>query len=561
MRLLAFLPTGFVLGLSLFSSMVCLAPRPAWADKDLTIGITQYPANYHPSIESMLAKTYILSATRRPITIFDADWNLICMACETLPTLENGLAERYTTPEGKEGIKVTYTLKPDLFWGDGTPVTTKDVLHTWTVGKHPKSGFGASEVFRRILQIDVKDDRTFTLHQDRVTFRYNAINGFELLPAHLDAPFAENMDGYRQQNAYDADPTHPGLYFGPYVIAEIKTGAEVTLARNPHWMGKAPYFETISFRAIENTAALEANLLSDGIDMIAGELGLTVDQALAFEKRHGESFTVRYQPGLIYEHIDLMLDNPALRDVRVRQALLFGLNRELISERLFGGRQPVADSSINPLDWIHTKDLPTYAFDPKKAAALLDEAGYSDMKDGVRHNAAGEPLRFELMTTAGNRIRETVQQVLQSQWKAIGIDVRIKNEPPRVFFGETVTKRAFTGMAMFAWISSPESVPLTTLRSDHIPSPENNWAGQNYTGYQSAEMDRLIDAIEVELDRDKREALWHDLQRLYARDLPALPLYFRANPHVWPKGLEGITPTGHQGVSTLWIEDWRKVSD
>ena len=150
-----------------------------------------------------------------------------------------------------------------------------------------------------------------------------------------------------------------------------------------------------------------------------------------------------------------------------------------------------------------------------------------------------------------------VEQVLQSMWRQVGIDVRIRNEPARVFFGETVAKRKFTGAAMFAWLSSPESVPRTTLRSDQVPTEANAWSGQNYTGFRNAEMDALIDAIEVELDRAKRKALWSRLQRLYAEELPVIPLYWRAEAYVLPKWLSGVRPTGHQGTTTLWIEEWR----
>jgi peptide/nickel transport system substrate-binding protein len=110
---------------------------------------------------------------------------------------------------------------------------------------------------------------------------------------------------------------------------------------------------------------------------------------------------------------------------------------------------------------------------------------------------------------------------------------------------------------MFAWLSSPESVPRTTLKSDQIPTPENGWGGQNYTGYRNAEMDELVDAIEIELNRDKRRTLWHRLQVLYATDLPVIPLYWRANAYVLPKWLVGVRPTGHQGTTTLWVEEWR----
>ncbi|MBM3567029.1 MAG: peptide ABC transporter substrate-binding protein, partial [Alphaproteobacteria bacterium] len=174
-----------------------------------------------------------------------------------------------------------------------------------------------------------------------------------------------------------------------------------------------------------------------------------------------------------------------------------------------------------------------------------------------RHNAQGERLAFDFATTAGNRIRETVQQALQSQWRKVGVETRIRNQPARVFFGETVRKRAFQGLAMFAWYSSPESLPRTILHSSHIPAESNNFAGQNYAGYGNPEINALIDAIEVELDRDKRRALWKRFQALYASDLPALPLFFRADAYVLPKWMTGLVPTGHQEVSTLWVENWR----
>ena len=534
-------------------------PGAARAAKDeLVIGITQFPSTFHPNIDSMAAKSYILAMAQRPFTTYDADWQLICMLCTELPTIENGQAVIEKQDDGSDGIALTYTIRPDATWGDGTPITTADVEFTYQVGAHPESGISNAELYRRITALDVVDARTFVMHVDRVTFEYNAINDFRLLPAHLERPvFEEDPAGYRTRTRFDTETANPGLYFGPYRITEVSSGAFVVLEPNPTWWGEPPFFRRIVVKVIENTAALEANLLSGGIDMIAGELGLTIDQALAFEKRHGPAYRIEYEPGLVYEHIDLNLDNPILADARVRKALIMGLDREAMSQQLFEGRQPVAHTSVNPLDWVYTDDVPQYREDLAAAATLLDEAGWGQLRDGVRHNAAGAPLALELMSTAGNRTRELVEQVLQSQWRRLGIDVRIRNEPARVFFGETTSKRRFSAMAMFAWISAPENVPRTTLHSEEIPTEANGWAGQNYPGYRNPEMDQLIDAIEVELDRAKREAMWHRLQQIYAEDLPALPLYFRANPHIWPLWLEGVTPTGHQYASTLWVEHWR----
>ena len=532
------------------------SPSASAAKDELVIGITQFPSTFHPNIDSMLAKTYILAFTRRPITTYDKDWQLVCMLCVRLPTIDNGLAVPETTPDGKKGIAVTYTLRGDATWGDGTPVSTQDVLFTWEIGRHPRAGVGNMELYRSLYKIDVKDAKTFTMHFDKLTFEYNAINDFRLIPAHLDRKNFSDPVAYKTRTVFDTDTTNKGLFNGPYRITEVVTGSHVVLEPNPTWWGRKPHFKRIVVRIVQNTAALEANLLSGNIDMIAGELGLTVDQAFAFEKRHGDKFNIVYKSGLIYEHIDLNLSNPILNDVRVRRALIHGIDRGSISDKLFAGRQPVAHSNVNPLDWVYADDLPRYAFDPKTAATLLDDAGWTEKRQGFRHNKKGERLTIELMTTAGNRTRELVEQVLQSHWKAIGIDVRIRNEAPRVFFGQTVTQRKFTGLAMFAWISAPESVPRTTLHSAHIPTEANNYAGQNYTGFKNAEVDQLIESIEVELDRAKRRKLWHRLQEIYVTELPVIPLYFRAEPYIMPKWLTGLEPTGHQDPSPLWVENW-----
>ena len=554
-RLAALLAASLVIGAgaSLAASAEARDPR------ELIIGITQFPSTLHPNIDSMLAKSYALGLARRPMMVYDHDWKHACMLCTEVPSIEAGTAAIEPLADGGEGMAVSYTLDSRAKWGDGTPITTRDVVFTWEVGRHPQSGVAAHSYYLRVLSIDVHDDRRYTVHYDRLDYDYPTVGAFDLLPEHLERDvFEEDPATYRNRTRFETEPGHPGLYHGPYRITEVARGSHIRFERNPNWWGRKPYFERIVVRTIENTVALEANLVSETVDYIAGELGLPIDQAIAFEERYGDRFVVEYKPGLIYEHLTPSFDNPILRDLRVRRALLLGLDRESISERLFGGRQPVADSNVNPLDWVHSEKTRKYPYDPAAAAALLDAAGWTAGAGGIRRDGAGEPLRLELMTTAGNRTRELVEQVIQSQWRELGIDVRIRNEPPRVFFGETVARRKFTGLAMFAWVSSPESSPRGVLHSEEIPRPENGWSGNNVAAYANPEADRLTDAIEVELDAERRRALWAELQALYAEDLPALPLYFRANAYIRPKWLAGVRPTGHQFSSTMWVEEWRR---
>src|SRR3546814_8387079 len=154
----------------------------------------------------MLAKSYVLGMARRPITVYDTSLQLVCMLCTKLPTIENGLAVPEDLPDGSRGIAVTYTLRPDARWGDGTPVSTADVVFTWEVGRHPRSGIANSELYRRILSIDVKDEKTFTLHLDRIEFEYNAVNDLGVLPAHLERPvFEQDPETYRNRTLYRSE--------------------------------------------------------------------------------------------------------------------------------------------------------------------------------------------------------------------------------------------------------------------------------------------------------------------------------------------------------------------
>ena len=154
-------------------------------------------------------------------------------------------------------------------------------------------------------------------------------------------------------------------------------------------------------------------------------------------------------------------------------------------------------------------------------------------------------------------MREQVAQVIQSQLRQVGIELRIKAEPPRIF-SEALNRRQFTGLAMYAWVQQPEGVPRTTLHSTRRSRrPTNGWSGQNYPGYSNPDMDKALDAAERELDLGKRRGLFADIQRIYADDLPVLPLFFRVDPFVIPKPLKGVVPTGHLNSSTLWIEQWR----
>lgn len=521
------------------------------------IGMMQFPSNFHPAIDSMMAKQYVHGFVLRPLMAYNADWKKICMLCTVYPSFENGMVVRETYQDGegqsKTGLAVTMILRDDIFWGDGTKFTAHDVLFGWQVGRDVRSGYANSALYQEdIRDVVVLADDTVVFHLSKDQCEISSIGDLSPLPKHLEQFVFENdADNYRNANSYDTDTLNAGLYNGPYVISHIRQGSQITLKPNPHWQGDPAPFATIELRLFENSAAMAANLLSGDIDYIAGELGLPVDQVLGLENRLARDFDILYKPGLFYEHIDVSRAHPALQNDKVRQALMYGMNRDEINQTLFGGKMTIAHSNVNPLDIVYYDDVLKYEFNFEKANELLDAAGYPRGADGRRD------IQLRLMTTAGNRSRELVQQALQDAWGKLGIQVEIRNQPARTLFGETLTRMKFDSLALFAWISSPQSAPRTTLHSSMIPKEENAWSGQNYTQYINPRMDQLIDDLNLVCQDPQRQNIWNEMQKIYADELPALPLFHRAETYLIPKWLEGLTPTGHRFPSSLWVTDWR----
>jgi peptide/nickel transport system substrate-binding protein len=232
------------------------------------------------------------------------------------------------------------------------------------------------------------------------------------------------------------------------------------------------------------------------------------------------------------------------------------MDRQTMVDKLFHGTQPVAATWVNPLSPNYDPAIPVAKFDLAGAKALLKEAGWTPGADGICRNTAGDRLSPEFSTTAGNRLRELQQQMLQSDLRNACVEVTIKNEPARTLFGQTLKQRVYTGMVMYAWSSNVTETPLRTLGSDQIPIAANNFGGANYPAFSDAKMDADIASAAGELDPAEQKLIWADMQRIYAEQLPVLPLFFRSEAHVTPTWLRGYVPTGQADPSSYWAENW-----
>jgi peptide/nickel transport system substrate-binding protein len=536
------------------------------SNDQLVIGMTQEFENLNPIIMSMSATTYLYRMVNRTLVALDEFTQWQPQLAVEIPTFENGLA-RFVHDDGVRKLEADWEIREAAAWGDGVPVTCRDLAFSWEVAQSANVGVSSIETYRQVeeIRIDPENPKRCTFLYRESKWDFNRIFQFYVLPEHLERPvferFGDQPQGYEQHSLYTRDPTNPGLYHGPYRIVDIRLGSHVVFERNPTFYGEPANIDRIITVLIPNTGTLEANLRSGNIDMVSF-LGMTFDQALAFADRvqaEGLPFDVNFQPSLIYEHIDLNLENPFLQDVNVRRALVYAIDREGLTNALFQGKQPPAVHNLAPLDPWFTDDpdkIVTYRHSRRKANALLDEAGWEMRADGFRYNADGERFRLRLMTTAGNQVREVVQVYLQDQWRGIGVDVRIQNEPARVFFGQTTRRRLYGGAAMYAWTSSPESSPRSTLHSSEIPTEANNWSGQNQPAWVNPRVDTLIEQLEVEFDAERRLELIHEILYHYTDDVPVIPLYYRSEVSVTPANLTGYRLPGHQVPASNHVERW-----
>lgn len=549
------------LSLSLFQSPA----QAAASNNELKVGITQEFENLNPISMSMVASVYLYGLVGRSLVALDTNGKWTTQLAKSIPTLENGGA-KLVTVNGKKTVQAVWEIQENAKWSDGKPVICDDFWFARTVAASPNVSVQAKDTYTQVekIEADPKNPKKCTFTYDKARWNFNQIGQFYPLPKHIEEPifkkWGSKKEGYETNTNYSKNPTMAGLFNGPYVIQDLKLGSHVSFTPNPHFYGSAPKIKKIVVKLIPNTATLEANLRSGTIDQVSS-LGFTFDQAVAFEKKiKSESlpFKVEFKPSLTYEHIDLNLENPILQDLRVRKALVLSLNREDLVKALFDGKQTVAFHNLAKIDPWYTDDpkkITVYQYSKREASKLLDEAGWKMGPDGYRYKD-GKKLSLPFMTTAGNKVRETVQTFLQSNWKAVGIEVIIKNEPARVFFGETMKKRKYGAMGMYAWVSAPESDLKGSFHSSQIPTTKNGWSGQNQMAWKNPRIDQITEQMETEFDLKKRIALAQEFLKIYTDEVPVIPLYYRADVAVSPLVLKNFQLPGHLYSETNQAENW-----
>lgn len=526
------------------------------ANNSLVVGTSQEPPNiYDPWNTNNLAVTSEINGFMGASLIgLDDDGEPYADIATRVPSIANG---DYKIVKNAAGDvvrnSVTYTIRKDAKWSDGTPIKVADFQLWLRVVNDDRVPVPSRDPWNRAkIAADGADSFTIT-YEPPYLFADQTSPG--LAPSHLmGAAFTAfdnttkaqkdakvvNEEWKKFISSFTTARNLPKAVAGPFKPTAWRAGNSLTLTRNANYWRKpkgdeANYIQSVVYRFIPNTNTLKVNTLSGQLDAVSA-VGLTFDQGVDLSRTERGKYKTYFVPGAVWEHIDVNTRGQKAKDLdmddpRMRQALLYSIDRDALTKALFQGRQAVSNSWVNPISKLYKKDVGDYNFNVARARQLFAQLGWTPGADGVLQKG-GKKLTLNFSTTAGNTVRERVQQILQAQWKQVGVQVNIQNYPASVIFGPDFLSKGEEGkfdLAMYAWTGNPIFEEGNLFKADQIPTAANGYSGQNNAGWNNAEFNKLQKQAQTEFNLPDRIKLFDRMQAIWNSEVPALPLYYRVN--------------------------------
>ena len=525
-------------GAALAGSAGWLAPTPAWAKKNnVIVGMTQEPVNFNPLL-------YVNSGTEEvpEACMFDALWDVnekgqfVPNLAVRVPTLENGGISA-------DGKLWKIELKKGVKWQDGAPFTAKDVEFTYKTIVNPKVAIRSRSGFDLISDFKILNDHAveITLSKPFVPFAW-AWQKMHIVPAHIlskeadlnTAPFNTNPIGT-----------------GPYKLVKRVAGSHMEYKRNPNYHRGAPAIESVIHKFVPDQTVLYTQFKTGEVDVL-GLHGVPPDRFA--ESRQLKGRDALETPAPWVEFIYFNCGKPQFKEKLVRKALYLAIDKNKWIKDIQYGLPPRTLSYLHPSHWAYNANLKDPGFDLKKAAAMLDEAGWKPGADGIREKN-GVKLAFSMSTTAGSKAREQAQAMIQATWKEIGVAMEIKNMPASVVWGEYTTKSQFDTL-MVGWEPTVGMDPDYTARCHSKQIPVKDGVGSNYVQYENPELDKLLEEGVLISDLQKRKAVYAKIQEILHEDLPFAPIFAYMFMYGKKSEVQGYKTNPYVTDITWNIQEW-----
>lgn len=501
----------------------------------------QEPDSLNRLISDMVATNDAATPMMSALVTVDEKMNYVPDLAVEVPTAENG-----GVVLSKGGMSVIYHLKPAK-WHDGKPVTSADVEFTWKTFMDPAVKITTRDGYDKIAAVETPDRHTVVMKFKEVYAPYLTLFGV-IVPKHLLEAEVRKHDKPGDSHFNHCTWNRAPIGSGPFKFKEWVSGDHITYEANTAYFGTKPKVARLVFKVVpdENTAFIQ--LKSGDLDIYQSAALTQYEQLKALS-----NVAILETPSLSYEHLDLNMQNPLLKERAVRQAIAAAINREEISAKIYKGLYKPAYTDQNPLSFVYDPRVEQYnVYDPSRARDLLEKSGWKPGSDGIRVKG-GKRLSFTVSSTTGRKPRELTEQVMIQYLKAVGIELRIANVPGPKLFGRP-DGLLYTGkydLALYAWSTNPDPNNLMLWHSKQIPP-----GGQNYTRFRNAEVDALTEKGTRTVDKAQRIAIYRRLQLLLAEELPMLPTLYWTTLDAVNKRVKGFKPNPTNSGNLWNCQEW-----
>jgi peptide/nickel transport system substrate-binding protein len=451
---------------------------------------------------------------------------------EAVPELVTEVPSQKNGGISADGKTLTYHLRRGVKWSDGQPFDADDVVFSTRVVLNPLNNEVGRDGWDLIEKIDEPDKYTVVYHLKRpyvpaiYTFFSTAGANPCVLPKHLLADLPDINTA-----PYNALP----VGIGPFKYKFWKRADSIELEPNPLYFRGLPKLQRIVFKIVPDRNTVVTQLRTHEID-----LWLPVASRYYDDLKTVPGIALLRQPSYYFGHIDFNTERPALRDPRVRRALLLATDRRTMRDKIGRGIGILQDGVVSPMNPAHNPSLGFTAYDPKGAASLLDSAGWKPGPDGVRVKG-GARLALEFATSTGTPDVDAANELIRTWWKAIGVELTFKHYPAPLMFAPYAQGGIVYGgrfdLISFRWGGDPLG-DLSNLY-ECTQRPPN---GQNDPRYCNKEADALMERFKATYDDDARRPIGYKIQAIIARDVPVFVTTIAEDIFAYNADLRGFHP-------------------
>jgi peptide/nickel transport system substrate-binding protein len=546
-------------------------PPNTKSDQQLTIVTTAEPDTINPYTTSAMSATYINTFTSWGGDVsFGDDATLFPFQLVQVPSIENGDVKLYTDPiTGRNKETVTYRIRkgmfnPPMYDGESPgmhEITADDYLFSMKLSVVPRIQAISKSGMWKIESIKKVDRYTIEINWNEV-YSYATWGWGDTYKAVFE------QDLYTAPQDFNTREDFINFSNGPYKLTKWDKGDHIEFTPNPFAIYSQPLMSKINVRFMSDQNTIVLNLQSGNVDCA----GITPVNYKDLKSKL-PAYKFIFTEATSWSHIDLNLfkkdeknpNTPALNwafgDKRVRQALLYAIDREAINKTANEGIYKIADSWMPPKSkFYNPASIKKYPFDPKMSEKLLEGAGWKLVDiDGEKIRCLNgdktKQFNFKFRTNSENPQAIQIAEMVKNMLGRVGLKISPTPVPGKELLGQSLVRHEWE-MITFAWISNPIRPSAELFMKKNIPSPDNMWSGQNLVGWEfTDEHEKICQEMSMELPDAKLQELFDKELKIWTEELPILPMFNTVQINVCPIDLMNYKPTG-SNRATSWNSAW-----